>query len=61
MPPVKENNASFYILSCDKRVITGNVIPYLAIIIAYIGAFYIFRIAECEHLSSLSETVSEKT
>ena len=59
MPPIKENG-SFYVLSCDQHIITGSVIPYLSIIIAYIGAFYIFRIAECEHLSSLSETVSEQ-
>ena len=38
---------------------TSDILSYLLILASYLGAFYVFRVSEAEHLSSLSETVRD--
>ena len=57
---VAPNNVSseYSVLSCEDNVFTKSIISYLMILISYALAFYTFRVAEPEHLSSLTERVS---
>ena len=54
-PPISRND--FFILDCDKHIITNDIVSYVLILGSYLGGLLIFRFLEPEHLSSLSETV----
>ena len=47
----------YYVLNCEGHLVTYDGISYLMILTSYVVAMYTFRVAEPEHLFSLTERV----
>ena len=52
------SNESYYDITCSKHMITSFIIPQILLLCAFVYGLYIFRRAQTEHLSTLTEAVS---
>lgn len=54
---VRVNGTKFLYYRCDEKYVARVVIPVVLVVSSYIYGLYIFRYAQIEHLSSLTEKV----
>ena len=55
---VRFNGTNLLYYRCDENYFLRVVIPVVLVVVSYIYGVYIFRYAQVEHLSSLTEKVS---
>lgn len=57
-PSINSDNETFYEVRCERHILTTFLIPDILLLSAFLYGLYIFRWAQTEQLSTLTEAVS---
>ena len=58
-PSISADNETSYEVSCERHILTTFLLPDLLLLSAFLYGLYIFRWAQTEQLSTLTEAVRE--